>query len=82
MDRQTNSAGVAFGVGPDDFVSFAAFADFRHWHGFPGTVILEPEGGSGRGVLETGFHGAGSRGARRSQRLTLLPPGPVVQRGA
>ena len=26
--------------------------------------------------------GADSRGARRSQRLTLLPLGPFVQRGA
>ena len=79
---QSTLAGVAFGVGPNDFVSFTAFAYFRHGYGFPVTVILEPEGGSGRGVPESGFHGADSRGARRSQRLTLLPLGPFVQRGA
>ncbi len=60
---------------------FTAFAHFRDRDGFPGAVILDPEGGSGCGVFEFGFHGFNSFVVRISQRLMFLPLALVLQRG-
>ena len=75
-------AGGSLGIDLGDLVSFAAFAHFGHCDGFPFTVTLDPDGGAWCGVFEFGFHAGGSRGIRRSQRFTLFPRGPAVQRGA
>ena len=80
---KNTSAGFALAVSPGNFV-FAGYADVhgRHCDGLPFTAMLDPEDGVRFGVLEFGFHTGVSCGMGSSQRFTLLPLGPVVQRGA
>ena len=80
---KNTSAGFALAVSPGNFV-FAGYADahFCHGDGLPFTAMLDPEDGARFGVLEFGFHTGVSCGMGSSQRFTLLPLGPVVQRGA